>query len=189
MRLALDGVDMFRIAHIGLGSNLDSPAGPPVEVVRAAIESLGTTGVILARSSLYRTAPVGYESQPPFINAVVALRTEQDPERLLKCLLTIERSFGRDRAAGIRKGPRTLDLDLLLMGDLIHESPTLVLPHPELPHRRFVLAPLAELAPDAEHPVLRRTIRELLAELPDEGANGRSAVQVLSRASPLYYKV
>jgi len=179
---------MRQIAYVGLGSNLDSPAGPPVEMVRAAIESLGTMGVILARSSLYRTAPVGYENQPPFINAVVALRTEQDPEKLLKCLLAIERSFGRDRTIALPKGPRTLDLDLLLMGDLIHESPTLVVPHPELPHRRFVLAPLAEIAPEAVHPVLRRTINELLAELPDEGANSKSAVRVLSGRTPAYYR-
>ncbi len=182
MGLALDDTGMRQIAYIGLGSNLDSAAGPPADIVRAAIESLGTMGVIVARSSLYRTAPVGYESQPPFINAVVALRTDQGPERLLKCLLVIERSFGRNRGAGIPKGPRTLDLDLLLMGELIHESPTLVVPHPELPHRRFVLAPLAEIAPEAVHPVLRRTIRELLDELPDEGANSAAAVQLLRAA-------
>lgn len=170
---------MRQIAYIGLGSNLDSPAGTPAEIVVAGIESLATAGTIVARSSLYRTAPVGYEKQPAFVNAVVALRTEHKPEKLLRCLLTIERSFGRDRAAGISKGPRTLDLDLLLMGDLIYESPTLVVPHPELPHRRFVLAPLAEIAAATVHPVLMRTVGELLRELPDEGPNSRSAVQVL----------
>jgi len=188
LNIGLNEIGMRQIAYIGLGSNLDSPAGPPVEIVRAAIESLATIGAILARSSLYVTAPVSYENQPPFINAVAGLRTEQDPERLLKCLLAVERSFGRDRTAGIPKGPRTLDLDLLLIGDLIHESPSLIVPHPELPHRRFVLAPLAEIAPDAVHPALRRTIRELLADLPDEGANSRSAVRVLSHANPLYYQ-
>jgi 2-amino-4-hydroxy-6-hydroxymethyldihydropteridine diphosphokinase len=179
---------MTQIAYIGLGSNVDSPAGPPAEIVSAAIESLGTLGVIVARSSLYRTAPVGYREQPTFINAVIALRTDKDPEKLLKCLLVIERSFGRDRATTIAKGPRTLDLDLLLMGNLIYESPTLVVPHPELPHRRFVLAPLAEIAPDAVHPVLRRTMRDLLAHLPDEGANSRTAVQVLRSGNPHYYQ-
>lgn len=182
----LNATRMSRTAYIGLGSNLPSTAGPPSEIVLAAIESLATVGGIVARSSLYRTAPVGYQSQPAFINAAVALRTEQDPERLLKCLLAIERSFGRDRATGVPKGPRTLDLDLLLIDGLILETPTLTLPHPELPHRRFVLAPLAEIAPDAMHPVLRRSIRELLAELPDEGPNSSDAIQILLSRSLAY---
>jgi 2-amino-4-hydroxy-6-hydroxymethyldihydropteridine diphosphokinase len=180
----LDTTRMPQTAYIGIGSNLGSPAGPPAEIVNAAIESLATMGTILARSSLYRTAPVGYETQPAFVNAAVALRTSQDPERLLKCLLAIERSFGRDRASGIPKGPRTLDLDLLLIDNVIYESPSLVVPHPELPHRRFVLAPLAEIAPSLVHPVLTRTIRELLDELPDEGPNRSSAVRILDRAHP-----
>lgn len=179
---------MFQVAYIGLGSNLGSPAGAPAEIVSAAVESLATLGVIVARSSLYRTEPVGYAGQPAFVNAAVALRTDLDPERLLNCLLVIERSFGRDRAASVPKGPRTLDLDLLLMGDVILELPSLVVPHPELPHRRFVLAPLAEIAPDVMHPVFLRTVREMLAELPDEGANSRSAVQVLRPANPRQYQ-
>jgi 2-amino-4-hydroxy-6-hydroxymethyldihydropteridine diphosphokinase len=183
----LDTTRMPQTAYIGIGSNLDSPAGSPAEIVRAAIESLATVGAILARSSLYRTAPVGYENQPAFVNAAVALRTSHDPERLLKCLLAVERSFGRDRATSVPKGPRNLDLDLLLIDNLIYESPLLVVPHPELPHRRFVLAPLAEIAPSLVHPVLTRTIRELLAELPDEGPNRSSAVQILDCADPSQY--
>jgi 2-amino-4-hydroxy-6-hydroxymethyldihydropteridine diphosphokinase len=170
---------MSQIAYIGLGSNLDSVAGTPAVSVVAAMESLATIGTIVARSSLYRSEPVGYENQPAFVNAVAGLRTDEEPEKLLDSLLTIERAFGRYRVKRIPMGPRTLDLDLLLMGDLIYESPTLVVPHPEMPHRRFVLAPLAEIAPEHVHPVLRRTTRELLADLPDEGANSWSAVRPL----------
>lgn len=180
---------MLRIAYIGLGSNLGSAAGPPADTIRAAMESLATVGVIVARSSLYRSAPVGYVQQPVFVNAVAALRTDQEPERLLKCLLAIERSFGRDRTTSVPKGPRTLDLDLLLMDGLIHESASLVVPHPELPHRRFVLAPLAEIAPDLVHPVLTKTVRQLLDALPDEGANSRSAVQILRSTNPRHFRV
>jgi 2-amino-4-hydroxy-6-hydroxymethyldihydropteridine diphosphokinase len=172
---------MARIAYIGVGSNLDSPAGAPGETLAAAAEALASVGAVVASSSLYRTAPVGYEEQPRFANAVIALRTDQDPEKLLDSLMAIEQSLGRNRAAGIAKGPRTLDLDLLMLDDLIYESPRLVVPHPELAQRRFVLAPLEEIAPEAVHPVLKRTVRELLDELPDEGPNRKNAVQRLGR--------
>lgn len=176
------------MAYIGLGSNVGSPAGSPVEIVNAAMESLATLGVILARSSLYRSEPVGYGNQPEFVNAAVTLRTDRDPERLLTGLLVIERSFGRDRLASVPKGPRTLDLDLLLMGPLIYESPSLVVPHPELPHRRFVLAPLTEIASEIVHPVLMRTIRELLAALPNEGPNRVDAVKIIRPLNPRQYQ-
>lgn len=171
---------MSETAYIGLGSNLALPGETPAQIVQAAIGELGSAGTITARSSLYRTQPVGYADQPAFVNAVAELRTTLQPEELLQALLLVERRFGRDRSAGIPKGPRTLDLDLLLVADLIYSSSTLTLPHPSLTERRFVLAPLAEIAPQLHHPLLNKTIAQLLQELSDTGANRMEAVQPLS---------
>jgi 2-amino-4-hydroxy-6-hydroxymethyldihydropteridine diphosphokinase len=135
------------------------------------MEDLTTVGLVFARSSLYCTAPVGSIDQPPFVNAVVLLETALDPEGLLEFLLATERCYGRDRVRELPKGPRTLDLDLLMMNDLVLQTPLLTLPHPALAERRFVLAPLAEIVPELRHPVLNKTMAELLAALPDEGAN------------------
>jgi 2-amino-4-hydroxy-6-hydroxymethyldihydropteridine diphosphokinase len=168
---------MNHTAYIGLGANLPSPAGSPRQTLAAALAALGGLGIVSARSSFYETAPVGYTAQPSFLNAVAQLETELAPEPLLAALLAIEQRFGRDRASSPCKGPRTLDLDLLLFDDAILSTPTLTLPHPELAGRRFVLAPLAEIAPTLRHPILGKNPVELLALLPETGENSAAAVR------------
>jgi 2-amino-4-hydroxy-6-hydroxymethyldihydropteridine diphosphokinase len=167
------------LAAIGLGANLPSPAGSPEQTIAAAIEDLANAGTIVARSSLYSTEPVGFADQPPFVNAAVTLTTDLAPEALLDLLLTIEHRYGRDRSGDLSNQPRTLDLDLLLLADLILSSPSLTLPHPALATRRFVLAPLAEIARELRHPILKKNIAELLAALPAEGPNRIESVRKL----------
>ena len=174
-------VTQMHTAYVGLGSNLLSQAGTPVETIGAALYALGDAGELMAHSSLYETAPVGFLDQPPFVNAVAVLRTERGPELLLKTLLAIERSFGRNRENSVPKGPRTLDLDLLMMDDLVLNTPVLSLPHPALAERRFVLAPLAEIAPELRHPILKKTVRDLLLALPNAGVNQNDSVRRIQR--------
>lgn len=131
------------IVFVGLGSNLSDPQG---QVLRAmqALDGLPHTRV-LARSSLYRSAPVGFLEQPDFINAVAKLETELPPHDLLEAMLALERDNGRTRE--FPNAPRTLDLDLLLYGELQHHEHGLTLPHPQMHRRAFVLTPLLEIAP------------------------------------------
>jgi 2-amino-4-hydroxy-6-hydroxymethyldihydropteridine diphosphokinase len=135
-------------AYVALGSNLDDPARQ-VESALEELDRLPHTRVV-KRSSLYRTAPVGYANQPDFINAVAQLETGLPAERLLEELQALEARHGRQRS--FPNAPRTLDLDLLLYGRLVLKTERLTLPHPRMREREFVLAPLREIAPDVEIP-------------------------------------
>lgn len=155
----------MRTAYIGMGANLDSAAGPPPATLAAAALRIGALGRIAARSHLYSTAPVGVAEQPRFVNAVVALETELPARDLLRALLAIEREFGRNRAREIRNGPRTLDLDILLLEDEIVREPDLEIPHPRLLERAFALVPLAEIAPDFRDPRTGISVSQLTQRL------------------------
>jgi 2-amino-4-hydroxy-6-hydroxymethyldihydropteridine diphosphokinase len=150
------------IAYIGLGSNLAEPQSQ----VERAVQELGSMPRcrVVARSSLYRSAPVGYAAQPDFINAVAALDTGLDAHALLRELQGLEARHGRARS--FANAPRTLDLDLLLFGDQRIADAELVVPHPRMHERAFVLEPLVEIAPDAEIPGQGRA-RALLARCND----------------------
>lgn len=139
---------MKHTAFIGLGSNLANPAARVVQAMQL-IDQLSNTRV-LARSSLYRSAPVGYLDQPDFINAVVKVETALAPLALLQALLALEQQNGRTRE--FQNAPRTLDLDVLLYGDLQHHEHGLTVPHPQMHKRAFVLQPLLEIAPDCVIP-------------------------------------
>jgi 2-amino-4-hydroxy-6-hydroxymethyldihydropteridine diphosphokinase len=156
---------MNRLAAIALGSNLSSPWGDREANLREAILRIAALGDIRAISSFYDTAPVGITDQPNFLNAALLLQTELQPLELMRELLAIECAMGRDRTTAIAKGPRVIDLDLLLMDDAVLSTPGLTLPHPALAARRFVLEPLAEIAPGMVDPVSRRTVAQMLAHL------------------------
>ncbi len=147
-------------AFVALGANLGSREATLRRAV-TALDGREDTAVV-AGSALRETDPVGYVDQPRFVNGVILIETELEPRALLDVLLGIERELGRTRR-GPRHGPRTVDLDLLLYGDRVIDEPGLVVPHPRMHERRFVLEPLAEIAPDLEIPGRGRVSDLLLA--------------------------
>jgi 2-amino-4-hydroxy-6-hydroxymethyldihydropteridine diphosphokinase len=163
-------------AYIGMGANLASWAGPPQATLAAAALRLQALGRITSRSSLYSTEPVGFAAQPRFVNAVIALDTDLDPQSLLTHLLAVEREFGRDRAASFPNGPRTLDLDILLYGDLVLNAPDLEIPHPRLAERAFVLVPLCQIAPHLVDAQSGATMSQLLHGLQNRVRSETDAV-------------
>jgi 2-amino-4-hydroxy-6-hydroxymethyldihydropteridine diphosphokinase len=155
-----------RVAAIALGANLHLRPGAGLEAnLREAVNRVGRLGEVLEVSSFYDTAPVGFTEQPRFLNGAMLLETELEPVELMRALLEVERAMGRDRVKAVAKGPRVIDLDLLLMGDLVMATSELTLPHPGMAERRFVLEPLAEIAPGMADPVSGRTVREMLERL------------------------
>jgi 2-amino-4-hydroxy-6-hydroxymethyldihydropteridine diphosphokinase len=153
---------VHELVYLSLGSNIGDRAAN----LNAAIDRLRVLGEVVAVSSFYETEPVEFIAQAWFLNCAVALDTEKTPQQLLAGIVDIEQQLGRRR--GRKKGPRIIDLDILLFGNSIVDDPGLTIPHPAMHERRFALEPLAEIAPDALHPVLQQTIRELRDALPSE---------------------
>lgn len=161
---------MSHRAYVALGSNLQDPQQ---QVLRAFDELNGLPQTrVVARSALYRTAPVGYDNQPDFINAAAEVETELAPLALLRALLALETAHGRERP--FPNAPRVLDLDLLLYDDLTMHDAELTLPHPRLHERGFVLYPLADIAPDLHIPD-QGAVRDLLAACADQGVERLAA--------------
>jgi 2-amino-4-hydroxy-6-hydroxymethyldihydropteridine diphosphokinase len=151
---------MRHIAYLSLGSNI----GDRETHLHDAITRLRTCGRVLSVSSFYETEPIEFANQAWFLNCAATLETSYSAGELIGELLAIEQQLGRHRLE--KKGPRIIDIDMLLFDDLVINTPALTVPHPAMSGRRFVLAPLAELAPEARHPVLKKSIRELLDALP-----------------------
>ena len=151
---------MKKTVYLSLGSNV----GDRKTNLDSAIERLGGVGRVVSVSSYYETEPVELRQQPWFLNCAVKLETELMPRQLLARVLDIEQEMGRKRVQA--KGPRVIDIDILLFGSSVVEAKGLTIPHPELHQRRFVLEPLAEIAAEVRHPVTKRSVRELRDALP-----------------------
>ena len=151
------------LVYLGLGSNMGDRMGH----LRAAIERLHERAVITSIASVYETEPIGFEDQPMFLNTAVSATTFLDPPELLRFAKGIEADLGRQ--PGFRNAPRPIDIDILLYGDLVVETPDLTIPHPGIDERAFVLAPLSEIAFDVVHPVSARRIGDLLDDVGTKG--------------------
>jgi 2-amino-4-hydroxy-6-hydroxymethyldihydropteridine diphosphokinase len=151
---------LHKTVYLSLGSNVGDRAAN----LNLAIERLRALGEVIAVSSFYETEPVEFEAQPWFLNCAVQLDTEKMPKQLLAGILDVEQKMGRRRIQ--KKGPRVIDIDILLFGSSVVETKGLTIPHPAMHERRFVLEPLAEIAPELRHPALKRTVCELRDTLP-----------------------
>jgi 2-amino-4-hydroxy-6-hydroxymethyldihydropteridine diphosphokinase len=152
---------MKKLVYLSLGSNL----GDRERFLREAISLLQELGVIKQVSAFYETQPVEVQKEQPwFLNCALAMETELMPLDFLSRMLAVERSMGRVRTEP--KGPRTIDIDIVFFGNDVLDTPELTIPHPAMQQRRFVLEPLAEIAPAIVHPVVKRTVRDLLNSLP-----------------------
>jgi len=145
------------IVYLSLGSNLDNRLAN----LKEAISALPPQMEVKAKSHVYETPPWGYAEQPMFLNQVLMAKTYLEPEPLLRHLKRLEVALGRE--ATFRNGPRSIDMDILFYDDLVLDTPSLIIPHPRLQERGFVLLPLMDIAPDLVHPLMKKSIREMVA--------------------------